>query len=82
MSRYFFDVGYGGTVFVDAEGTELSSPQLAQSEALLIAFELARDEFATLDGEQRLEVWVRDTVEFYHATLIIVLKTDKTASAT
>ena len=82
MSRFFFDVEYGGALFVDADGTELLSRQLAQHEALLIALEIARDEFATLDGEQRLEVRVRDTIEFYRTTLTVAIETSETASTT
>ena len=78
MSRFFFDVDHGDTLFVDTTRAEFSTRELAQREALSIAFEIARDEFDTLHGQQSLRVRVRDIAEFYRATLTIVLEADGT----
>lgn len=58
MTVYFFDVSDDGRPFKDSEGAEFADNELAATEALLVLFEVMRDN-TSLAPDRRLTVTAR-----------------------
>ena len=60
MARYYFDVREGDSIHVDNEGAEISSIDLAWTEAARTAAEMSKDGIHKRNSDHRLAAEVRD----------------------
>lgn len=62
MARYYFDIDDDQYSIADTHGADLSGPEAAKKEAIMIATSIARDIFPS-GGGARVSVSVRDEQE-------------------
>ena len=73
MARYYFDINDDQYSIADTDGSDLSGPEAARKEAIMIATSIARDTFPS-GGGASVSVSVRDERErLFTATVAMEL---------